>query len=114
MYSGKEPELIEGDMFQAIIPLNRTSDVPNDVPVSVSVNVSVNVPLNVTAEKILTYIADKPGSTYEELAEALSVSRRTIQRNIVKLQEIGRLQRVGSDKSGYWEIISDESADKPR
>ncbi|MDR1183190.1 MAG: hypothetical protein LBK67_00150, partial [Coriobacteriales bacterium] len=36
IYSGKEPELIEGDIFQTIIPLNRTQDAPanvsNDVP----------------------------------------------------------------------------------
>ncbi|MDR1421376.1 MAG: putative DNA binding domain-containing protein [Coriobacteriales bacterium] len=108
MYSGKEPELIEGDMFQAIIPLNRTQDVPNDVPI----NVPINVLINATEKEVLDLITENPKITYAALAERLSLSSRTIQRSIAKLQGIGHIRREGSRKSGYWEIISDDSAEQ--
>jgi predicted HTH transcriptional regulator len=96
----KEPELIEGDIFQTIVPLSRGSGT-SDVSVNVPVNVSVNVSVNATAKQILEYIADNPEITYEELVEKILVSRRTIQRNIVNLKNIGRIRRVGSDKIGH-------------
>ena len=38
-----------------------------------------------------------------------SKSRATITRLIKKLKETGKLQRIGSDKKGYWEITEDKS-----
>jgi ATP-dependent DNA helicase RecG len=105
IYSGKEPELIEGDIFQTIIPLNRAQDapinVPNDVP-----NVPNNVPNEEITKSIIEHIARNPKTTYTELAEILSVTRKTIQRSLVKLQETGRVRRVGNNRTGHWEIIT--------
>jgi Fic family protein len=42
--------------------------------------------------------------TIDELALKLNKSRRTITRIIKKLQEDGALSRVGSDKTGYWQL----------
>jgi predicted HTH transcriptional regulator len=36
---------------------------------------------------------------------ALRVTDKTIKRYLKTLREQGRIQRVGSDKSGHWEII---------
>ncbi len=33
------------------------------------------------------------------------VSSRTIQRDLDKLKENGRIERIGKEKSGYWRII---------
>ena len=41
-----------------------------------------------------------------QLAKALNVTRRTIARDIEKLKNEAVIKRIGSDKSGYWEIIS--------
>ena len=39
------------------------------------------------------------------LSERLGVNRKTIQRDVVALQEKQLIQWVGSDKTGHWEII---------
>jgi predicted HTH transcriptional regulator len=39
------------------------------------------------------------------MAERIGKDIRTIARAIKRLQESGRLKRVGSDKTGHWEII---------
>jgi Fic family protein len=42
--------------------------------------------------------------TIDELALKLNKSRRTITRIIKKLQEDGVVSRIGSDKTGYWQV----------
>jgi len=39
------------------------------------------------------------------LAEIIAKDIRTIARAIKKLQDEGKLQRVGSDKTGHWQIM---------
>jgi predicted HTH transcriptional regulator len=38
------------------------------------------------------------------MADILEMSRRGIAKQIKKLQEEGRLRRVGPDKGGHWEV----------
>ena len=54
-------------------------------------NVAVNVVVNVAVNT-------------KYLSERLGVNRRTIQRDVVALQEKHLIQWVGSDKTGHWEI----------
>ena len=65
---------------------------------------TVNDTVNDTANAILALIKQNPSITYEDLTEKTRKSRRTISRIITELKATGTLVRVGSDKSGYWEI----------
>ena len=47
-----------------------------------------------------------PGLKQNALAEAVGVSRSTIQRIMLDLQNKGILIRRGGKKNGYWEIVS--------
>lgn len=40
--------------------------------------------------------------TIEQLATLCAVSAKTVKRDIAKLKDDGRTERVGSLKSGYW------------
>jgi len=40
------------------------------------------------------------------MAEILSVSKRTILRDIEKLKQAGKISREGSERTGYWKILS--------
>lgn len=65
-----------------------------------------NAPVNITEMKtpdaILFLLNQTPTLTRQQLSEQLHKDVRTIGRAIKKLQEQGKLARVGSDKSGYW------------
>jgi ATP-dependent DNA helicase RecG len=50
---------------------------------------------------------ENPYSTISELAEKLSISKRAVDKQVAKLKENGKIERVGPDKSGYWKIIID-------
>ena len=72
---------------------------------NVTVNVTVNEGKNVTVkDNIIDMVRQKPNITVSEMANILSVEKRTIYRNLEKLKSSGLLVRVGADKNGYWKI----------
>ncbi len=54
--------------------------------------------------KILAAVRGYPAITIPELAGVAGVSTRTIERHLQKLQEQGRLRRIGPPKGGHWEL----------
>jgi len=57
---------------------------------------------------ILFELEKNPKSKLPELANATSLSERTITRELKKLKDSGKIRRVGSNKTGYWEIVENE------
>ena len=55
--------------------------------------------------KILEHIQNNPQVTLIELAKQTGYSRSWVAETMKRLQEQGVIRRVGSDRSGYWEII---------
>ena len=70
-------------------------------------NVPKNVPKN-RMDEIVKLIEKNKEITSIQIAERLKVSDKTIKRDMATLKEQGRLQRVGSLKSGYWEVLNDK------
>jgi Fic family protein len=66
-------------------------------------NVPRNVPLK-RLDKIVELIKNNRDITIKELANILEVADKTVKRDIAKLKEQNRVIRVGSQKSGYWEV----------
>ncbi len=58
-----------------------------------------------TSEKIINALDHNHVMTIAELAKALGLSTRSIERNLQKLQKEGRLRRIGPQKGGYWEVV---------
>ena len=58
-----------------------------------------------TTEKqklLLDILRNNPTITQKEIVESASLSRSTVQRTVKELIEMGRLERVGSKKTGSW------------
>ena len=70
-------------------------------------HVTENVTENVTEKRkqlILQLMHKNPNITTTEIASNLSVTRRTIARDIEQLKVQQKVKRKGTDKSGSWEI----------
>jgi ATP-dependent DNA helicase RecG len=61
-----------------------------------------------TKEKILTALKKDSSLTRGELAKLTYVSPDAIKQHLAKLKENGVIKRVGSTKSGHWEVMDDE------
>jgi predicted HTH transcriptional regulator len=55
-------------------------------------------------KEILNYLKDNSSLTAQKLATKLNKTTRTIERNIKELREKGIITRLGSDKTGNWQI----------
>ncbi|MBQ9427733.1 MAG: winged helix-turn-helix transcriptional regulator [Paludibacteraceae bacterium] len=58
-----------------------------------------------TSDKILRLITANPSITISRMMVALSMSDSGIRKVLRNLQAQGAIRRVGSDKTGHWEII---------
>jgi Fic family protein len=85
--------------------LYKYIDVAAQTVVDVPVNVPVNSGLGELSEKILTLVRTNPKATAQKMALVLGVADKTIKRHLKILREQGRIQRVGSDKAGHWEVV---------
>lgn len=65
----------------------------------------VNVKVNVNQQKILDAIRKNPYITQSELSVILGISKVHVNKNMVKMQELGLIKRIGADKNGCWKIL---------
>lgn len=73
-------------------------------------NAPINAPINAstnptkTPDAVLMLIKNNPKITRKQIADTLQKDLRTIGRSIASLQQMGKLKRIGSNKSGHWQI----------
>jgi len=58
-----------------------------------------------TEKIILNILEKKPDITQKELSEKTNISLRTVKRIIQQLKEKNIIERIGSDRKGYWKIL---------
>lgn len=81
----------------------------NNAGINAGINPGINgvdkIKINITQEKIIELIKQDKYTTQEDMSEKLNKNIRTIQRNIKKLQIEKIVERVGTNKDGYWKIV---------
>ncbi|MCM1179561.1 MAG: winged helix-turn-helix transcriptional regulator, partial [Clostridium sp.] len=118
IYSNAEPDIEEGDIFRILIPIDN-SKVGGKISTDIEHN-GANEPesefkidsewaieklTDVTERKILELIKTNPEYKTTELAEIIGINRKTVSLRIKKLKERGIIERMGSDRKGYWKIL---------
>ena len=56
-------------------------------------------------QKILNLIKEPPTITGKQMSETLSVSQRTIERDLSAMQKLGVLKHEGKDNNGVWIVL---------
>lgn len=88
----------------SVIAETLPQNAPANAPANAPVNASPEVAGLKTPEAIVTLLAANPELTRQQLADAIGKDLRTIGRALARLQQAGKIKRVGSDKTGHWEI----------
>ena len=73
--------------------------------VDVNVGEELNAKLTERQQHIINLVKNIPAITVKQMSEIMSVSRRTIERDLTILRKVGKLRREGSDKDGVWVFI---------
>ena len=121
IYSGKDPEFIEGDVFKIIVPLNedlineslgQIDTQANTQAASIDtqaasidtqaalIDTQVDTQDNVTM--ILSYIKSNPTASQPKIAKELGININSLKGTIRKLRKAGKIEREGTSQKGKW------------
>lgn len=93
---GKESFYISNNTIIVTIPINKNL---------LEKNINNNDNLNETEKKVLNEIRENPNSTKAIIAYNIHTSESNVEKIIRKLRNNNYIERIGSNKTGYWKII---------
>jgi predicted HTH transcriptional regulator len=105
---GREAFTFRENSIVVTIPFNRIHQVGKKLGNKSTESVSVRKPLNERRKLILSEMRDNPNITKAELQKILRISGTAVDNNIAFLRKNGYIERIGSRRGGYWNVISDE------
>jgi len=112
-YSGQAPQLIDGDIFRIIVPLDDSysfdagsASAKNKTSIKTS-KAESDVLIDVL---ILNHLRENPKMTQKEMCNVTSLSLRAVQKAFASLQKKGLLRREGAKINGIWVVEDDEDA----
>lgn len=98
----KAPEyIVHGEEIMVKFSALQSTEILNSKAQNVTKDVTKDISIEV---KILALLKENASITTTEIAERLSVNRRTIQRGLDALKVKRKIERKGGKKYGYWEI----------
>jgi ATP-dependent DNA helicase RecG len=115
-YSGQEPELIEGDDFRIIVPLNEeySYDLLNKKMNGSNGKYKTdqtdqsdqsNQNADNLEERLIKLLSEKPDIKTKEITESLGWSSSQVKYYMKKLKDNNIVTRHGTNRNGYWEIL---------
>jgi ATP-dependent DNA helicase RecG len=97
----KAPEFLQEEIFKTIL-WRKNAEEPSQ-----QANVVDNVVDTIAKkeQKIIKFISENKKITAKEIALKLELTQRTVQRYLKSMQEKELIKRIGTDNSGYWELV---------
>jgi len=105
---GREAFTFRENSIVVTIPFNRIHQVGKKLGSKSTDRVSVRKPLNERRKLILSEMRDNPNITKTELQKILKISGTAVDNNIAFLRRNGYIERIGSRRGGYWNVIDKE------
>lgn len=104
---GKKAFDIHDTYINVIIPFNKkvTDTMMSNKNTATNEEKDFSEELNDNEKRILLELINNPNVSYDTLVIELGISRRTISRTFVSLVEKGYIERIGTNKKGYWKIV---------
>jgi predicted HTH transcriptional regulator len=56
-------------------------------------------------DMIIELLLKEPKMTYDRISKSLEIPRRTVARDMKALQLKNKIKRIGTNRSGYWEVV---------
>ena len=88
-YGGSDPAITEGEVFRIVVQAAQ------------------EIKKLSTKERILKELEKDSRLTRDDLSQRIGVSAEAIKQHLSNLKKEGKIKRIGSTKSGYWEVNND-------
>lgn len=90
--------LSENDVFATSSAINAVTEKVTDSKIKVTEKVTEK------EQKVIDVIIRNPEYTTTEIGKELEITRKTVSKRLKSLKERGVVERIGSDRKGYWKI----------
>lgn len=103
---GKDSIRIEKNRVIVTIPFNKIDAIQDgefNIVQTTDEKEAINS-LNSSQKSIVRYMRDNPNVTIGHLIKITHLSESGISKNIRILKELGIIERIGSDRKGYWKV----------
>ncbi len=111
IYSGQEPVFLEEDIFRITVPLDdeyapaEAAAEKTDRKNVSTVRDKVRDKFGISSGQIIEWIQQQPEITARQIAEHLGITERAVQKQISNLRKNNIIDRIGSNKTGYWLVL---------
>jgi len=105
IYSGGEPELIDGDVFKTIVPLSLPNGTMSDSE-ALDDKMSDNASDKAHREKILAHLAINGEISASEAAKIIERNPKTARRVLLELVSEGIVATMGANRNRKYEVKS--------
>lgn len=104
---GKEAFDIHDSYINVVIPFNKkvAETLPNGKNDGKNDGKNLSCELTENEKRVLLELINNPSIPYDTLVVELGISRRTVSRVFASLVEKGFIERVGTNKKGFWKVI---------
>ena len=102
----EQPEPIIETLGTGFVLIIKKASTP---PMTPPMTTPITPPMTQLERNIFDIIKENSVVSMTEIAEKLNISRDTVKEYINKLKKKEIIRRVGTTKSGYWEIIENEN-----
>lgn len=100
---GREAYEFRDNSIVVTLPFTRlNANVGDNVANKVGNN---KVKLNSSQQKILDAMRDDHNVTHRQLMAIVGIGKTAVQNNVTFLRKNGYIERIGSNKNGYWKIL---------
>ena len=69
------------------------------------INIKEPITLNKSQEKLINYLKENNKATVYDISSHLKVSEIYVKKMIAELKKYGFVERIGSNKKGYWLVL---------
>ena len=96
----------------SFVPTNKLAPLPDKTFVTtnkfteIRCNPEFGVKFGVNERKVLLLLASNPSLSAGDIAEQIGLTKRGVEKQLKKFRNLGIITRIGSDKTGYWEIFN--------
>lgn len=97
LYSGKEPQFIENDVFRIIVPLDSERKNTTQTTQSTTQTGAEGV-----EQQIFECLKKQPDLSQKRLAEQLGMDVNTVKYYIRRLKQAGKIEHQGSRRTETW------------
>lgn len=93
-------------MLNEILSALKAHQVEGTKNDGINVGISDGINVGINEQNILTLITNTPTITVREMANVLGMSLRQCERLVANMKRKNLIKRIGSNKSGFWEIMN--------